>query len=92
MVLKTWALTYQISLSKINTGNAQFLSFQIKQASEILHFAFELYMLYIHKLSVKNTESRSCHCGTVVTNLTSIHEDVGSILGPAQWVKDPALP
>ena len=36
----------------------------------------------------KEVVIRSFCCGSVVMNPTSIHEDVGSIPGLNQWVKD----
>ena len=39
----------------------------------------------------KNILAGSSHCVSVVTNLTSIHENVGPIPGLTQWFKDPAL-
>ena len=35
---------------------------------------------------------QSSHYGSVVMNQSSIHEDVGLIPGPTQWVRDPLLP
>ena len=41
---------------------------------------------------VKEANCRSSRPGSVVMNLTSIHEDMGSIPGPIQWVKGPTFP
>ena len=45
-----------------------------------------------NKSKPKKTYIRSSCPGSVETNLTSIHNDAGSIPGLTQWIEDQALP
>ena len=41
--------------------------------------------------SIKSKTFGSSCCGTMEKNPTGIHEDLGSIPGLTQWLKDPTL-
>ena len=51
----------------------------------------KIHVLHLTLFSLKNYLQSSRNC-SVVMNPTNIHEDMGSIPVPAQWIKDPALP
>ena len=61
------------------------LEYTVFCSSYLSHCGF-----FFEFLDVKNLLWTS-HCSSVVPNLTSIHEDIGSIPGLAQWVKHLAL-
>ena len=44
-------------------------------------------MLHEFYLNFKKMIQRSTHCGSAVTNLNSIHENMGSIPSLAQWLR-----
>ena len=74
----------------------KYFHWQAKTFNTLLGESFLLLWIMLvfikHKLWLLKSSLGSSHCSSAVTNQTSVHEDVGSIPGLTQRVKDPLLP
>ena len=79
---------------ELSCGTVKDLALSLQQFGSLLWLMFNPWPRNFHMLQVgaEKRKKRSSHHGSVVTNPTRIHKDMGSIPGPAQWVKDLLLP
>ena len=98
-IKKMWyiyTMEYSSAIKKNETMSsvATWMDLEIITLNEVSHSKRQtLYdITYMWNQKKKKDTHWSSHCGSRVTNLTSICEDSGSIPGIDQWVKELALP
>ena len=83
------------NLTELLFEPVQHRSLCIRNSLQFEHIKFSQKQTFIQgfrsKCYIKKVPPWSSCCGSEVTNPTSINEDVCSIPGVTQWVKDPAL-